>query len=447
MSLLPAKTATTAIALPDIAPITAPMLAELTKALGVERNILPADDQISLVWSNLPRLIAKIPPEHRSETIVRMCVAVASGLFDSAINYAWNAAIIELRNKVRRFGLPVIPQILDKDFDEAALLDLKDVELLSLCLKLNLMTEDGYFLLDQNRDIRNNFSAAHPTMGSLDEYEFLNFLNRCGSHALTNEKNPRGVDIKAFISAIKASRFTNDQASLWVGRLSDTFEAQREALFGTLHGIYCDPTSGEESRQNALEVFEPFKTLLSPKSQSDLVDRHQDYKAKGDEKRSKASSQFFEKLGLLSLLGDTELHAIFTGASANLLAVHNAMNNFYNEPPFARRLAEIVNGSAVPVSAQFAVVEAVMTCAVGNPYGVCHSAMPQYEQMIKSFSPNEVTIMLNFGSLPKTTVGQRIKTHSNCRKRFAYLVTLISSSSVPTQARAQYDYWISQPAS
>ena len=93
MSLLPAKPATTSIALPDIAPITAPMLAELTKALGVGRNILPADDQISHVWSNLPRLIAKIPPEHRSETIVRMCVAVASGLFDSAINYAWNAAI------------------------------------------------------------------------------------------------------------------------------------------------------------------------------------------------------------------------------------------------------------------------------------------------------------------------------------------------------------------
>jgi len=374
-----------------------------------------------------------------------MCVAVASGLFDSAINYAWNAAIIELRNKVRRFGLPVIPQILDQDFDEGTLIDLKDVELLNLCLKLNLITEDGYFLLDQNRDIRNNFSAAHPTMGSLDEYEFLNFLNRCGSHALTNEKNPRGVDIKAFISAIKASRFTNDQASLWAGRLSDTFDAQREALFGTLHGIYCDPTSGEESRQNALHVFEPFKTLLSPKAQSDLVDRHQDYKAKGDEKRSKASSQFFEKLGLLTLLGDTELHAIFTSAAANLLAVHNAMNNFYNEPPFARRLAEIVNGSAVPVSAQFTVVEAVMTCAVGNPYGVCRAAMPQYEQLIKSFSPNEVAIMLNFGSLPKTTVGQRIKTYSNCRKRFAYLVTLISSSSVPTQARAQYDYWRSQP--
>src|SRR5260370_1552933 len=104
------------------------------------------------------------------------------------------------------------------------------------------------------------------------------------------------------------------------------------------------------------------------------------------------------------------MYDVFARARTNLLAVHNAMNNFYNEPPFARRLAEIVNGSAVPVSAQFAVVEAVMTCAFGNPYGVSHAAMPQYEQMIKSFLPNEGSIILGFGSLPKTTVWQPIKT-------------------------------------
>lgn len=438
------KAATTAIALPDIASNSVPMLEAVTKALGVERSILPADDQIAHIWSNLPRLIEKIPPEHRSETIVRMCVAVAAGLFDGAINYAWNAAVIELRNKVRRFGLAVVPQVIDKDFDEAALIDLKDADLLSLCLKLNLITEDGFFLLDQNRDIRNNFSAAHPTKGALDEYEFLNFLSRCGNHALTSEKNPRGVDIQAFIAAIKASSFTQEQTTLWVTRLSETFDAQREALFKMLHGIYCDPTSGEQARVNSLAICDPFKGALSPNSKSELIDRHQEYKARGDIKRSKASSQFFEKLGLLSLLGDSELHLIFTTAGANLLAVHNAMNNFYNEPPFAQRLRQISEQNQIPASAQYAVVEAVTTCAVGNPWGVSNAAMPSYEKMIQSFSPNEVGILLNFGSLPATVVGNRIKNQTGCRTRFAQLVTLISAASVPTQSKAQYDYWIKE---
>ena len=48
-----------------------------------------------------------------------------------------------------------------------------------------------------------------------------------------------------------------------------------------------------------------------------------------------ASQQFFERLGLISLLGDTEVHSLITSAAKNLLSVHNAFNNFYNEPPFA----------------------------------------------------------------------------------------------------------------
>jgi len=441
---LPAQAKTTTVALPDIVPVTAPMLQALTAALGVDRGILPSDGQIAHVWTNLPRLIEKIPPEHRSETMVRMCVAVAAGLFDGAINYAWNAAVVELRNKVRRFGLAVVPQVIDKDFDEAALLDLKDADLLSLCLKLNLITVDGYFLLDQNRDIRNNFSAAHPTMGSLDEYEFLNFLSRCGNHALTNANNPRGVDIKSFIDALKAASFTAAQIEFWVTRLAETFEAQREALIKMLHGIYCDPSSGEQARVNALVICDPFKAELSPTSKSELVDRHQEYKAKGDDARNKASTQFFEKLGLLSLLGESELHLIFTAASANLLAVHNAMNNFYNEPPFAQRLQQISEQNRIPASAQYAVVESIAMCAVGNPWGVSHAAEPSYHKMISSFSPNEVAIFLDFGSQPKTIVGNRIKSYTRCRKQFSQLVRLISSTSVPTQSRAQYDFWIAE---
>ena len=97
-----------------------------------------------------------------------MCVAVSTGLFDSAINYIWNATILHLRDRVREFGLPVVGQIQQQDFEEAHLLDLQDSELLDLCLKLNLITEDGFFFLDQCRDMRNNFSAAHPSIGKIN---------------------------------------------------------------------------------------------------------------------------------------------------------------------------------------------------------------------------------------------------------------------------------------
>lgn len=440
MNLPAANPSPSLIILPSTSSLTAPMLKSLTQALGVSREILAADDQIEHAWLNLPRLLAQIPTEHRSETLVRMCVAVATGLFDSAINYAWNAAVVELRQKVRRFGLTVVPQVTGKAFDERTLLELKDADLLTLCLKLNLITEEGYYLLDQCRDIRNNFSAAHPSMGSLDETEFLAFLNRCAKHALSNERNPKGVDIQALIASVKGARFNGPQLDTWVDRLSQTFDAQREMLVGTLHGIYCDPAAGEEARVNALWVCERLAPTFTPRTRSDLVDRHQDYLAKGDEPRHRASQLFFERLELLSFLGEAELHALITTAARNLVSVHNSFNNFYNEPPFADRLASITAQNRVPESAQFEFVSAVVTCAVGNQWGVSNAAVADYHKMVRSFSPNEIRIMLE---LPDSslTVAARVRMHSSCKTRFAELVRLVDSSSVPTNVRHVFDRW------
>lgn len=127
------------VSLPAIQNFSAPMLDALTKALGIDRSVLASDQQIANAWSNLPQLLAEVPPELRDEGLMRMCIAVATGLFDSALNYAWNAAVLQLRKKVRFFGINIVPQIIDKDFDDKKLLDLRDADLLELCLKLNLI--------------------------------------------------------------------------------------------------------------------------------------------------------------------------------------------------------------------------------------------------------------------------------------------------------------------
>ncbi|MCL1491015.1 MAG: hypothetical protein M1G31_09720 [Pseudanabaena sp. Salubria-1] len=167
------------IQLPELPQAVLPAIGQLTEVLGIPRNVLASDEEISYAWKDLPRELRNIPPSIRGELLFRMCIAVSTGLFDSAINYSWNASVLQLREKVKNFGLPVVAQILQKDFEEKHLLDLQDSQLLELCVKLNLVSEDGFFFLDQCRNIRNNFSAAHPTIGTLNDREFITFLNRC----------------------------------------------------------------------------------------------------------------------------------------------------------------------------------------------------------------------------------------------------------------------------
>jgi hypothetical protein len=427
----------TDVNLPAIVGKSSIMLKEVTDALGIPRDVLASDDEIEFAWTNLPRLIKKIPPALRSEGLVRMCVAVSSGLFDSAINYIWNASIIELRNKVKKFGLNVVEQIINKKFDDASLLDMKDADLLTLCLKLNLITEEGYFYLDQCRDIRNNFSAAHPVVGNIDENELITFISRCGKHALSSTQHPIGVDIQKFIQVLKASKFTVDQRNKWVERLKNTFDAQRDLLFGTLHGVYCDPDSSEESRINSLAISKKFAAEFSPKIKSDLIDKHSEYQAKGDEKRYKASLLFFEKLELLGLLSEADRHHLISNAAKKLLSVHQAFDNFYNEPPFAERLLQLTSQGAIPETVKNELVTTVVTCAVGNRYGISNAAYPFYEKIIVNFSPSEVAFMFTLpGS--NTVVGNRIKSYTSCKTNFKDLIKLLDESSIPTKHKAIY---------
>jgi hypothetical protein len=370
-----------------------------------------------------------------------MCVAVATGLFDSAINYAWNSAIIELREKVRRFGLNVVSQITGGAFDEKGLIELKDADLLSLCLKLNLITEDVFFMLDQCRAVRNNFSSAHPTMGRIDDAEFLNFLSRCVRYALSDERNPKGVDTQALLKAVKAGRFSDEQEEEWEKRLKETHDAQRELIVSTLHGLYCDPAPSQEARLNALDLCKRVKDSFSPAVTSELINRHSDYVAHGDSKRRKASETFFIELGLLKLLSEADQHTLVSNACRQLWSVHQGFDNFYNEPPFAERLSALTQQIAIPETAKREFVEAVASCAVGNGYGVSWGAEQYYHKMIRGLSPREIEILFDLLE-ENSAFGRRVKHISSCRGKFSSIVRLIERKSVPAKHKKTYDAWL-----
>ncbi len=428
--------------LPALPATVLPAIEALISSLGIPRNVLASNEEIQYAWRDLPRELKEIPQALRGELVARMCVAVSTGLFDGAMNYIWNAAILQLRTKVRNFGLPIVAQIQQTDFEEKHLVELQDSRLLELCLKLNLVNEDGFFFLDQCRDVRNNFSAAHPTMGSVNDREFTTFLNRCVRYALADASSPKGVDIAAFISAVKGPRFNAGQNGVWVQRLSETHDAQRQMLVGMIHGIYCDPNTSEPSRLNALDIGNALKNIFTSALRSDLVNKHSEYAAKGDEPRHTASLQFFEKLGFLTLLNESEQHAVFYRAVERLWNVHNGNNNFYNEPPFAERLLELSLQGAVPETVQEQFVQVIICCNVGNGYGVCWAASTSYQQMIKNFSPREIAIMIQLAANINSTLGRRLNNHLSCRSRFKETLLLIDPASVPNGFRPTYEQFI-----
>ena len=424
--------------LPALPTTVLPAITELMQAFGISRKVLASDEEIQYAWRDLPRELKEIPAPLRDELIARMCVAVSTGLLDAAINYVWNASILHLRDKIRTFGLAVIAQILQRDFEEKHLLEIQDSNLLELCLKINIVDEDGFFFLDQCRDVRNNFSAAHPTLGKVNDREFIIFLNRCIRYALADSAHLRGVDINAFISAIKGDRFNNNQCLFWVQRLAETHAAQRQILISMVHGIYCDPNTPEQSRLNSLDICNGLPEGLTSSMKSELINNHSDYVAKGYEEKRAASLQFFQKLCLLNLLNESEQHSVFSRAVKRLWDVHNGMNNFYNEPAFAERLLELSLQSAIPETVQEEYVKTIACCRIGNGYGVSNAAVTYYDHMVQNFSPREISALIQSASNNNNRLGRRIVMGGSYRANFKTLLGLIDSESVPNVVSALY---------
>lgn len=158
--------------------------------------------------------------------------------------------------------------------------------------------------------------------------------------------------------------------------------------------------------------------------------------------RQTASQLFFERLGLLQYLGTAEQHTILSHACARLMSVHQAFNNFYNEPPFAGRIKELSAQVAVPESCQHEFVEAIVTCECGNEYGVCRAALSDYWSMVSSFSPREIDIMLGLPK-SKTIFGNRYRLNRSIRDRYSTLLREhIDAASVPTKRQSEYNNYV-----
>ncbi len=429
--------------LPTTDDTTAPFLDIVTNALGASRRVLPSDEQISFLWNSLPRILSTVTRENVTDTHVKMCIAVAAGLFDGAVNYAWNLAITGLRERVVQYGLTVVSRVRnDRDFDESKLLNMGDADLLQLCLNLNLLSEDAYFRLDHCREVRNHFSAAHPPIGSLTEYEVQNFINNVLTFAWSSEDNPQGIDIQELIRAIKNGRFSEEQMQHWQDRIERTHAAQRALIFGMLHGIHCDPSLREHTRVNALEICKAaVATHFSQSVKSALINQHGEYAGKGDTERQTKSRLFFEQLGLLELLDTSERHVIVSSACRNLMRVHQAWNNFHNEQPFAERLYEIVSQQQVPDTAKPEFVETAVTCAVGNGYGTSYGAEVFYVKMVNGFSAKEIELMLKLPRL-RNTLSERMQQYPRCKTAYRKLVTSLDLASIPASLKADYARWI-----
>ncbi len=408
---------------------------QITSSLGFPRNVLASNEEIELVWHPLKKELNSIRLEYRHELLARMVVAIRVGLFSSAVNEMWNTAIIVIRQKIKDFGLEEANQFLAFNLDDRKFKELKDKEVLDIAVELGLLGEDSYFFLNHCREIRNNYSSAHPSNSTLDGTELNYFIHQCVKHVLSNEVKYYGFRSDEFLNSIKGSKLDDDGIDTLSEKIKNTNELQKLAILKALFGIYVNEKNEEFVRQNCLNVSRKNWGYFSERAKSEILVMYSDYLVQDDTKKQYARL-FFERVGAIEILPKDQQVSIVRKIIKQLEDAHNGFDNFYNEVPFAERLVNFLKKIPEQIIKEYVYV--VSLCFVGNAYGTSRQAEPFYKQMIENFTVREIDKLFELTN-EDNYLSHSLKHYYRCKIKFKQLLQLLNSESIPTKWKASYN--------
>jgi len=193
-------------------------LQEYLKSLQLpSRNVLVSPEERMDVLDNLPRVVTRLSPEFRENSmyISKFIAACGAGLFDAALNFLWNETIINLRQKVVHFDMDYFISSIVTDSkrrssfkNEDDLKKLDEWELIKGCKDTGIISEIGYKHLDYIRDMRNHASAAHPNHTDLDGLQLTSWLQTCIKEVLAKEPEGPVLEVKRLLHNLRANILT-----------------------------------------------------------------------------------------------------------------------------------------------------------------------------------------------------------------------------------------------
>jgi hypothetical protein len=396
-------------------------------------KVLVSVSERQRVFGNVEHVLNKLDHARREKSVYisKFLAAAASGLFDAALNYLWDETIFELRSRVAQYDLNYFFDIAVKDPDRRKKLKdasdlprVEDSELIKAANELGLVSDLGFKHLDFIRFMRNWVSAAHPNQNEITGLQLIAWLETCVNEVINLPQSTIVGEIKRILANIKANVLTTTEAnsiSLFFGNLD---KERVNALARGFFGIYIDPASTSQVRQNIHLLAPRLWPQVDEYTRGQFGIRYAQYAASGEQERKDLARQFLDQVGGLAYIPDDLRAAEIQTALQDLLTAHHApLNNFYNEPPFARRLAALMKPPAkLPDIIAEEYVLTLVEVFLSNGNGVAWNADSVYSLLLSQLTaPHALIALLSFQN---TVIASRLQ-FPVCQGKFRELLTIV----------------------
>lgn len=389
----------------DLAGHEAGLLMVITRLGLPSENVLVPVDQRVRVFNSIEATLKLLPDDHRERSayLAKFLAAVASGLFDAALNYLWDETVGELRRRVANYDLAYFfdvavgsqPERRKKLDSVDDLSKVEDYELIVAAQKMGLISEVGLKQLDLVRYMRNHASAAHPNQVNLRALQLLEYLETCIVEVITLPETTTVAEIRRLLANVKEEIIDTVKAEKIAGFFKGLGTDQATNLGNGFFGIYSSVSSAAQSRTNVRLLFPSLWPLITEEVRQQFGVKYARYMANGDAQQAELARELLDVVGAERYLPEDVRIVELDLALDALSSAHHGFNNFHAEGQPARALRKLVGPTPhVPAYNTQKYVHTVVDAYLGNGYGVSNTAGPIYEELINAFDPNEALVAL-----------------------------------------------------
>jgi hypothetical protein len=397
-------------------------------------NILVPLTQRQIVFHNAGPVIELIDLEQRQRSVYfsKFLAAVASGLFDAALNYLWDETIAALRKRVAQYDLSYFYDNAVKSQEKRKRLrsqedldKIDDSELVHGARAIELISALGFRHLEYIQFMRNWASAAHPNHNEITGLQLVSFAETCIREVLNLPLSDTVIEIKRLLESIRSTTITESEARQIATFFNQLSQDQVSRFAQGLFGIYTRADTSAQALQNVRLLLPHLWGRVEEPVRGQIGVKFGRFVANNDQHAKNLAREFIGIAGAESYIPDSLRAIEITSAMDELLIVHRGYNNFYTEPPLARELRRLVGDRGnFPSAASREYVYGLVEVFITNGHGVAENADPIYRELLGFLTSEQALAAIL--SFQEDTIATRLR-RPLCEQHYRELLTMMRS--------------------
>jgi hypothetical protein len=399
-------------------------------------NILADLDERAVTMGNVQRVLTRVDGAQRARSIYlsKFIAAVATGLFDAALNYLWDETILELRNRVIQYDLSYFYDNAGLSVDKRKkvntaddLHQLSDNELIHGAKEVGLISQVGFKHLDYIRYMRNWVSAAHPNQNEITGLQLISWLETCIKEVITLPLSNATVEIKKLLASIRTQAIADKEAKEIAIFFLELTQEQVNNLASGLFGIYTRADSPSYARDNVRKLMPYLWGRVDEETRRGFGLKYGRFVINNDQQEKHLAREFLAGVSGLQYIPDNLKVAEIDSAVEQLLTVHRSRDNFYSEPTFARQLDRLVGAHGqIPKQISLRYVHGLVEVFLTNGFGVAWNAEPIYENLLQKLDSEQALMAVL--SFRDDSISSKLQLNL-CRQKFEQLLNMMKSKT------------------